>query len=310
MRSRVVVPLFAIAVVLGAGAARADEGLFSADTRWPVAAPRALTLVRGPHVPAHLDVLLGLDLDYLRTPVVVTDRALGVRHDVVGSRLGATLVWGIGLFDSLELELAFPLVLSQAGDGRTALTGLPEDALQSAVVGDLRLGVAWALPRGLRGASAATFATVSLPTGTETSLAGEPGAVLEVGATGELRAGLLRVVGELAVRVRGRRPIGPTDIGTQVVGASAVSLSMLDRRLELSVEARGLAGVDPGTPAPLELAVAARGRPGEDRMLELSLSIGAGVDDAALSPSVRVVAGVRYTSPSHRADGHDTQPAP
>lgn len=306
-------PLVGVVVVLlalGAAPARADDGLVSVDTRWAAAAPGALTLVRGAHVPAHLDVLLGLDLEYLRRPLVVTDRALGARHDVVGSRLGASLVWGVGLFDSLELSLGFPIVLSQAGDGRSVLTGLPSDELQSAVVGDLRLGVAWALPRGLRATSAATFVNVSLPTGTETSLAGEPGVVLEVGACGELHVGPLRVLAELALRARGRRPLGPTEIGTQIVAASAVSVALLDRRLDLALEARGLAGVDPGTPVPLEVAVSARGRPGEDRMLELSLSVGAGLDEAALSPALRVVAGLRYTSPSRGPGSRDTEPAP
>jgi len=269
------------ALLAPAGAAAQPD----AQLRWPTLVPGELLLVRGTGVVPHLDSAIGLDLDLVRRPIVVTDPVVGVEREVIRHRLTTTLLYGVGLFDHSQVTVAVPLAF-MSGRGRQAITRDTRDELPEGAAGDLRLGFHHALSptwADLGALELAVSSGLAIPTGDEGAFAGHGGFTgwVETAALGRLPAGDLgsvRLQGALGTRVRGTDSLGATALGSELTLSAAAALELLDARLV--VAAQGLGEV--------------RAVLGESRAAELALGAGAGLNEALASPELQVIAQLRY----------------
>ena len=87
----------------------------------------------------HLTPSAGLYLSYAHRPLQLYDKGTSdTFRDLVGWQLNMDLVAAIGLFDRLEIGLAFPLTLTQDSDD-LAIVGREAGTTAGTGIGDLRL---------------------------------------------------------------------------------------------------------------------------------------------------------------------------
>lgn len=161
--------LAAIAIVLAAPTARAEEGRFDAQVFRPTAAPRDLVMVQKSEVIGHLSPIIGLYQDLGIDPLVLVSGDTGQTIEAVGARLQLTGLVGLGLFDWADVQLAVPFIAWQKSDNLRPLG--TEGPVQSTSLGDLRLSTRVALPYfnrrndATRGLGLAVTGNINLPTG-------------------------------------------------------------------------------------------------------------------------------------------------
>jgi outer membrane protein OmpA-like peptidoglycan-associated protein len=172
-------------------------------------------------VNSHLDVSLGLNLDYARNPLTVqilqADGAQEPVGAIVGHRVDAVLLAAIGLFEIGEIGFALPMIL-QGGRDEAAFGGANiqlGEALSSFAVGDLRIVPKVRFLSLGRGAfSAAVVGTVILPTAGRKPYASENGVVVAPSLALSTRTGSMRAGVNLGYRLRDKTQIDPSSADT------------------------------------------------------------------------------------------------
>lgn len=206
---------------------------------------------------------------------------------------------GVGVGGGFDFSLALPVHLPQTGQG---LTGVGVgDALAPVALGDLRIGVGWALELGAW--SLRPQGTVYLPTGQETEFAGErlPRGDLAVAASVDLDAWMIGA--SAGARLRETSEIGNLRWSSQLLlalGARYDWTDAVDTSLEL-VLAPTLGGQPTPTegapasffPAEVLLGLHYRNEPLSFGLfggtgLPLSVPSGGGLERGPTSPLVRV----------------------
>jgi hypothetical protein len=267
-------------------------------TRRPSLGYGDLSLVRGPRVLRHLEVGLGLDVDIIRSPLVVLDGATGARRDVVRTRATGTVLYGVGLLDRVQLTLAVPIVF-QSGAGLTALTGDPDDDLPEGAVADLRLDFAWApldapLALGDAALDVGLASGLVAPTGDGAALTGAPGVGGYVDAMAQLSLGVFRAQAELGVRIAPESSLAQAGFGSAFHGAAAVALDLLDRRLVFALSAQVLGGLVSNATFPAQALLETRVVADDERRLVAYVAFGGGLLDEVGSPEWQLVVGFRH----------------
>ena len=119
---------------------------------------------------------IGLLADYADDPLVLESVSEGERlGSLVSEQLTARLLFGIGLFDRLELGVDLPIILLQSGG---AVSDLPEATIQGeAGIGDIRFvpSVMFVAPSGddVSGVALGLTADLFIPTGNGDEYQGE-----------------------------------------------------------------------------------------------------------------------------------------
>jgi hypothetical protein len=288
----------ASAVLSLAGRAEAQSFGASLETRRPALGYGDLVLVRGPGVLPHLESAIGLDVDIVKRPLVVVDGATGAARAMVNTRATATILYGVGLFDDVQVTLAVPAVF-QNGLGASALTGDPDDALPLASVGDLRLDFAWApLPAPLAFGEAtldAGFASgLTAPTGEDTAFTGTPNVSGYIDAVGQLRVGVFRAQAAIGVRVSEESTVAQAGFGSALSGALALAVDLFDRRWVLAAQAQVLAGLVSNATFPVQALLESRVVVDDARESVAYVAFGGGLDDEVGAPEWQLVVGFRH----------------
>lgn len=171
--------VLALAALLSAGPALAEEGRFDAQPFRPAAAPRDLVMVQKSEVIGSFSPTIGIYYDLALDPLVLLsiedDTARTV--DAVSSRFQLVGLAGMGFFDIFDVTLAFPFAIFQSG-GNLRRFGT-EGSVKSPAMGDLRLSTKLTLPYLNRkdqvksGFGMAVAGNVNVPTGDQNAFAGE-----------------------------------------------------------------------------------------------------------------------------------------
>ena len=316
------------------------------DTLWPHAGPQRFVGVGGAETIASGQIGFGLITSYLSRPIVIHtfspgptgSGTSGQDHYAINDQVNGTFLWGYGVSDRLELDVALPITFGQGGTGLAPITGGTGTA--DTAVRDMRFGLAYALlprprvspdlppssPLGKKmWSSVVARVEMSAPTGDSGQFAGERSAVWMASLAYEFRYGRLFAGVESGVRVRPVTELLGARVGTQIYDAIGVGYDLVPHEmLSVMVEMRSLQSfveqhsvvVSPegltSTPNgsyldPAEWTVSARTAP--MRGGDLSFSLGGGgeipftPDDLITTPRFRFTLGIRYAPLARDTDG-------
>jgi OOP family OmpA-OmpF porin len=332
---------FGAGILCWAGAASADctvtvlSPCVDSDTFWPHAGPSQFLTVGGTETVASDRIAFGLVSSYLSRPIVIHSASPGPNgsdRPAVDNQIDATFLFGYGLTDRLELDLALPVTVFQDGAGTSPITGGP--ALPTTATRDLRFGVTYSIltrPRknperhDASGIGLAARFETSAPTGDDGAFAAERGAVFSPSLALDYRSHRFFVGGELGLRVRPTTDFLGARVGTQGVIAAGVGVDvLLHELLSVTAEARalpvfveqasveqtasGLASSANGTfITPSEWMVTARSAPLAGGDLALQLGVGGWLPLSGSAPitvpRVRVALGLTFAPRGRDTDG-------
>lgn len=297
-----------------------------ADTLWPRPGPGYFGFVGGTDTTAAGQAGFGVVTTYAARPLILmapTTQPTGTEVAAVDDLWDATFLFSLGLTDRIELDAALPITLGRNGTGVSALTSQTPASLPRATMRDVRFGATFALaPRAREfpgnAFGVATRFEIALPTGDETSFAGDRSLVGIPSVAADYRQGVFMVGGELGARLRETAELVGSRVGSQVVVALGIGAQLRDAdKLSLHLEAMALPtlvgqdelGLDLETgkrvasgtrPALVPAEWQASLRSAELMDGDLSASLGFGTsfaltgDSGITSPSVRVMFSVRY----------------
>src|SRR5436190_4551035 len=175
-----------------------------ADTLWPHPGPAYFGFVGGTDTTAPGQAGFGVVTTYASRPItlmVPTTQPDGTDVAAVDDLWDATFLFSLGLTDRLEVDAALPMTLGRSGSGVSVLTSQTPAALSRTTMRDARLGATFSLaPRardfpGNALGVAARF-ELALPTGDETSFAGDRSLVGIPSFAADLRYGAFMAAGE------------------------------------------------------------------------------------------------------------------
>jgi hypothetical protein len=250
--TRAFVGVLAVGVAFQASSARADcqpptrqSPCFDADELWIPAAPtRFIGIAPGRALAAHTWTF-GVDATYLSRPVVLrtaspdpNGRDVRVVDDVVDLALAAAYA----PVPHLELTAIVPAALYRSGTGLVGVTSQNGPTLPVAALRDVRLGVAHDLlpnpsSKERPDVGLATRLDVALPTGEQSSFAGERGPIVAPSLSLDFRSGIFFAGAQAGARFRRPVQIGGARLGTQIVSALGVGVNVLgEDRLAVALE--------------------------------------------------------------------------
>ncbi len=301
------------------------------DTLWPHPGPTQFLTVGGPETVASGRLAFGLVTTYLIQPITLkspSPGSTGSTRPLVDNLVDATFLFGYGLTDRLELDLALPVTVFQDGAGTSPITG--GAAIPTTATRDLRFGVTYAFLERPRknperhDASGIGFAArfeTSAPTGDDGAFAAERSAVFSPSLALDYRSHRFFVGGELGMRIRPITDFLGARIGTQGVIAAGVGFDvLLHEMLSVTAEARLLpvfveqADVQT-TPTlsssangkfitPAEWMVSVRSAPFAGGDLSLQLGAGASFGLAPITtPAFRAALGLVFAPRGRDTDG-------
>lgn len=249
-------------LVLGsASEARADgcsnplaSACINSDTLWPTVGPSRFFGVGGGETIGEGQVGFGLVASWASRPVllkIASPGPSGTDQRAVDDQVTGNFVFGYGVTDRLQLDLAAPITFVQTGSGTSALSG--GSSLRDTAVRDLRFGFAYALVPRLRidpekataeSGPGRTYSIVarfqtSAPIGDRDAFAGERSAVFVPSVAGDVRFGKIFLGADLGARLRPIGEFAGARVGTQVTTALGAGYDILSReRLSAFVEGR------------------------------------------------------------------------
>jgi outer membrane protein OmpA-like peptidoglycan-associated protein len=277
-----------LALLLFASVAHADPATsFDLGVFRPTVPTRASFItVEPPEIHAKGVFGAGLTFDYAKNPLLAQRAGSDMVDAPVSDR--SELILGLTYaLPRVQLTLEIP-GMSQAGS--VAFTGV--DAADGTALGDLSLHARFELWRGSAVALAAS-AQVTLPTGDEDAYAGSDGLVMKgVGILG-VRAGRLRMAGNLGVRVRTSSAVlGNIEQGQEMVFGAGLAVRLL-RGLDAIGEVFGSTPLGgEGRLTPLEGLVGTRVWVTEQ--VAFSAGGGMGLTSGVGAPDARVFVGVAW----------------
>jgi hypothetical protein len=335
MRRRIVLAAAgaALAAGLAAPAARATDcsGVYSPcindDALWLHAGASSFVSIGATRTVAAQQVAFGLVASYLSRPIVLSVPGPAGDQYAVNDQVNGTFLWGYGVTDRLELDLAVPVTFGQGGTGLMPLTG--GDALKDTAVRDIRFGFAYAVLPRTSAWGLAPRLEVSAPTGDSDQFAGERSGVIVPSLAADWRWGRFFAGAEVGARLRPVTQLLGARVGSQLVTAVGAGYDVLSRRdlLAFALDAWALPLLDEqanfgkqtelvseSTPngkhvTPAEWQLSARTAPLRGGDLSIQASGGGPIplgDPAITAPRFRFTLGVRWTPqprPAHAAEG-------
>jgi OOP family OmpA-OmpF porin len=297
-----------------------------ADTLWPHPGPGYFGFIGGTDTTAAGQAGFGVVTTYAARPIILmvpSTQPNGTEVAAVDDLWDATFLFSLGLTDRLEVGAALPMTLGRTGTGVSVLTSQSPASLSRATMRDARLGGTFSLAPRARdfpgnAFGVATRFEVALPTGDETSFAGDRSLVGIPSFAADFRGGAFMAGGELGARLRQTAELVGSRVGSQVVIALGVGAELRDAdKLSVHLEALALPTLvgqdelvlDPDTgkrvssgkrpplvPAEWQASVRSAELMGGDLSASLGFgtSLGLTGDSAITSPSVRLIFSIRY----------------
>lgn len=188
---------------------------------------------------------IGFGLTYFDDPVVFgadSPDPEGRKIRAVDDALDASLLFGAGLTDRVEIGAALPFRLLQHGAGVEGVTSQEGAPITTSAARDARVGGSVALfpraraPGGIWGAKAGLELT--LPLGNEEAFAGDRSLVAAPSISADLDVGRFFAAAVIGARLRKPTTVAGATLGSQIVASLGAGVDVLPReRLSLAAEA-------------------------------------------------------------------------
>ncbi|HKQ70633.1 MAG TPA: hypothetical protein VJT73_14905 [Polyangiaceae bacterium] len=216
------------------------------DTAWPHAGPRVFGTIGGTDTTRSGLIGFGLVTTYVVRPLVLSVPSpdpQGARVPAVDRLWDSTFLWSFGITDRFDASLALPVTVYRSGTGVSSLTQQATSGLSRTALRDARVGAAFALVPRSRTYPGDAFASVArfelaIPTGDETSYAGDRSFVVIPSVAADFREGIFFAAAELGARLRKTSDLLGTRVGSQLTFALGVGLNVLEKdELSFQLEA-------------------------------------------------------------------------
>jgi len=280
--------------LLATGATDAHAQSFDAEIFRPATSSNGFFTQDGATVLDRNVFNLGLAFSASQDPLVMRDPATGeplMNGSVVSSRVGASLVAGIGLLGKLELGIAVPLTVAQ--DGELDLVR-PGESLSGAGLGDVR-ALAKVKLFGSGALRVALAGTLILPTGDAEGFSGGRTAAFEPKLIMAIHSGGLAVALNAGYRVRGKSQVANLIVDDELTVGVGASVRLVPRKLWAIAEGYVIAGVQGDgeeREMPAEMIVGGRYAISSD--WQVQAGIGFGVTRGYGAPTTRGVFSFAY----------------
>jgi outer membrane protein OmpA-like peptidoglycan-associated protein len=193
---------------------------------------------QGPRVQEHLQTSAGLFLHYAYRPLSVEGQ--GVSGDIISHHLQADAVAALALWGRLELGLAVPVTLYMS-EGDSDFGGGAD--LSAAGIGDLRFVPKLRLYQTERFA-VALAATITAPTGDETTYMGAGGVTGEPAVLVGFRSEQWRLTANLGYLIQSSSDLANLDVGNELTYSAGAGFRPADSRVEILAELFGRMAAD------------------------------------------------------------------
>jgi outer membrane protein OmpA-like peptidoglycan-associated protein len=264
----------------------------------PIAGPHGIFSVESAEVLGHLDIAGGLVVNYAKDPLVLVPAA-GDEVSLVEQQMVGDVLFAIGLYDRVELDLGFPVYFINNAE-------LNQQTLDGATIGDLRvrpkLNILNAAQHGL---GLGVYLNLALPTGDNAaftssgSFSARPGAVLDA------KAGPILLAFNLAANIEKEQQFGNINAGSGLAWGAGAQYDIKGDQLAVAGEIFGsttfsdFMSVKEETPVEGLLGLKSRSSYG----LGGQLAGGAGIVPGYGSPLYRIVVGLSYAQVGNDRDG-------
>lgn len=278
-----------------------------ADSAFAHASSSRFVVIRGADLERPGEVGFGIATSYLMKPITLrapSPSPSGVDVNLVRDLVKTSFSSWVGVFDSFEAGITWPLTLYRTGAGSAPYASSAWLPWARTIVGAPRLSLAYALlsrPRGHDGVSLAARVDGLVPFIGREPFASEAGPVFALGASAELRTGPWIFGAELGVRVRESTRFANARMGSQAYLATGAAYDLLGERLAIALEAHALpvlASQPSGQPLiPAEWMLEARSAPFSDPSWSFSLGAGSSLplgQSAITAPALRSTLILRY----------------
>ncbi len=257
----------------------------------PSASPYSIFTVDSSQTSAELQVSGGLILNYSAEPLVLESEDGSQRMVIVEDQMAADVLFALGLFDIMELNLGLPVYfLNTASVGGSAIEG--------ATIGDLRLRAKFSLldseddPVGL-----GLFAHVGFPTGDDTAFTSSGQYFVRPGIIVDKKLGRVLLAANVAANLQNERDFSNLEVGSEFYYSAGVQVEAIPNTLLFGGELFGstpFADFGDENKTPLEGVLGAKLRTQTGFNFELGL--GTGILDGYGAPAYRVFGGVRFAN--------------
>lgn len=249
-------------------------------------------------VPGHLEWDLGLALSGLGDPLVARDGT--GEQSLIAQRYTSTLTAAVGLFGRLQLSASLPIVMAQSGD---RVTGVTNDAVGGAAVGDLRIAPKIVLRGSRNGIDVSVVPAFTVPTAFGGAYAGEESFAFAPYLAVSGRVPTLRLAANLGFLARPHSRLGDDKLGDELTASFGAAHRLEAAPIELDLTAFLALPVNSSPPQTARMYVELMG--GMTYQLTDSLSafvgVGRGITDGIGSPGWRGLVGIRFSPRSrHR----------
>jgi outer membrane protein OmpA-like peptidoglycan-associated protein len=237
----------------------------------------------------------------LRADTFVHDaaRAEALRGPAVALQLTTHITAGAAIDGRGAIQVSVPMIIAQRGySTKNGSAGLDREVLLApSALGDMRIDGRVLLGRNeAKTLSFAARGAIFLPTGDETSFAGDRGVGGNAGLAAELDAGMLFVTLNLGASLRPKSSFVDLTVGSELVYGLSAYVPLEQGRVRLGAELFGSAGILPETlgvmeSAPLEWSLNGRFALGDKAPVFMGLGAGSRIT-AGYAPDIRLVARV------------------
>jgi outer membrane protein OmpA-like peptidoglycan-associated protein len=257
----------------------------------PSASPYSIFTVDGAQTSAELELSGGLILNYASEPLVLKQVGGDERIVIVEEQMAADLLFALGLFDLMEINLGLPVYFLNNGSIR-------DEAIEGATVGDLRARAKFSLLDSEQGpVGVAVFAQMGFPTGDDTAFTSSGQYYVRPGVVVDTRIRRLLLALNLSGNIQQERDFGNLSLGSELHYSAGAQYEVIANRLFVGGEVYGSTPFEDAFEvenSPLEGLLGAKLR--TDYNIHFEAGLGTGLVAGYGSPTWRAFGGVRYAS--------------
>ncbi len=257
----------------------------------PVTGPYGIFTTESAQSASHLQVSGGLLLNFAKDPLVF-EEADGDIVPIVEDQLAADVLFALGLFDVLEIDLALPVYFVNSANLGSG------NAIDGATVGDLRARLKYSLlnPSDSPVGFGLTLGT-TLPTGDAEAFTSSGNLGVQPGIVVDTKAGPVLLALNLGANIQGERGFGNLNVSNELLYNAGAEVGVIPDTLFLGAEVNGSTAMDDffaDEKSPLEALLGLKLRTPVG--INFVLGGGGGLVAGYGAPAYRVFGGINYAN--------------
>lgn len=264
----------------------------------PAPSPYGIFNLDASQTSSDLQVSGGLMLHYSKDPLVLVPAGSDEEIAIVENQVVAEALFALGLFDFLEIGVAFPIYLLNAAT-------IDQQTIEGATLGDLRLRPkVTAISAEDNPVGLAFVLDLSLPTGDNEAFTSSGNVAARPGIVIDTKVDRLLLAANVGAKLQGTRGFGNLEVGSELTFGGGAQYEVVENRFLIAAEVVGSTSFDDffkQEETPMEGLVGIKYR--TNFGLNLETGLGRGIIAGYGAPEIRVFGGLRYAEYDPDWDG-------